>query len=137
MLCYKVCVILMDAIYDKIPSVYLFAVQADHCPGTSCGLCHCSAGGPCPAVPAGQRNSQAAFLNSVPTATAAVTYQTVKGERLELDFGTEKPSCCEQHKATQTVIAYSAVHSSSPPVPLINQLCFCNFINGFSILFSL
>lgn len=62
-------------------SVYFFAVQIDYCPGTSRGLCLRFAGGPCPAVPAGQRNSQAAFLNSVPTATAALTNQTVKGEK--------------------------------------------------------
>lgn len=62
-------------------SAYLLAVQTDHCPGIGGGLCHRSARGPCPAVPAGQRNSQAAFLNSVPTATAAVTNQTVNGEK--------------------------------------------------------
>lgn len=61
--------------------VYFLAVQIDHCPGFGGGLCCCSAGGPCPTVPAGQWNSQAAFLNSVPTVTAALTNQTVKGEK--------------------------------------------------------
>lgn len=65
---------------NLLPVCFL-AVQINHCPGFGGGLCCCSAGGPCPAVPAGQRNSQAAFLNSVPTVTAALTIQAVKGEK--------------------------------------------------------
>lgn len=59
---------------------YFLAVQINHCPGSGDGLCCCSAGGPCPTIPVGQRNSQAAFLNSVPTVTDALAKQTVKGE---------------------------------------------------------
>lgn len=59
---------------------YFLAVQINHCPGSGGGLCCCSAGGPYPTIPVGQRNSQAAFLNSVPTVTAALAKQTVKGE---------------------------------------------------------
>lgn len=61
-------------------SVLSLAVQANYCPGPGRRLCCRSAGGPCPTVPAGQRNSQAAFLNSVPIVTLAK--QTVKGEKV-------------------------------------------------------
>lgn len=57
-----------------------FAVQIHHCPGSSGGLCCRSASGPCTTVLTGQRNSQAAFLNFVPTAKAALINQTVKGK---------------------------------------------------------
>lgn len=57
------------------------AVQIDHRPGSGRGLRSGSAGGPRPAVPAGQRNSKAAFVNPVPTMTAAFTNQTIERKR--------------------------------------------------------
>lgn len=63
-------------------SLYFLAVQNNYCPGSGGGLCCCPAGGPSLTSPAGQRNSQAAFLNSVPTVTAALAKQTVKGETI-------------------------------------------------------
>ena len=65
--------------YLNLPLIYFLAVQINYCPGSGRGLCRCSAGGSYPAVLAGQRNSQAALLNSVPTANAALINQTVKG----------------------------------------------------------
>lgn len=62
-------------------TIFFFAVQIHHCPSSSRGLCCRSACGSSPAVLTGQRNPQAAFLNSVPTANAALINQTVKGKR--------------------------------------------------------
>lgn len=117
-----------------MPSVYLFAVQTHHCPGIGGGFCHRSARGPCPAVLAGQRNSQAAFLNSVPTATAALTNQTVNGEKtLEEE---DNLSCCDKHKTAERDshgVQYCTL--LRPPLPLFNHLCFCIFISCVLTLF--
>lgn len=101
-------------------SVHFLAVQANYCPGPGGRLCRCSAGGPCPTVPAGQRNSQAAFVNSVPIVTLAK--QTVKGEKL---WGRMKLHKLLGHKQTETLVLFSTVvySSLSPGQLLLNQFC--------------
>lgn len=101
-------------------SVHFLAVQANYCPGPGGRLCRCSAGGPCPTVPAGQRNSQAAFVNSVPIVTLAK--QTVKGEKL---WGRMKQHKLLGHKQTETLVLFSTVVYSSlwPGQLLLNQFC--------------
>lgn len=101
-------------------SVHFLAVQANYCPGPGGRLCRCSAGGPCPTVPAGQRNSQAAFVNSVPIVTLAK--QTVKGEKL---WGRMKLHKLLGHKQTETLVLFSTVVYSSlwPGQLLLNQFC--------------
>lgn len=89
----------------------LFTVQNNDCPGSGGGLCRCSAGGSCPTVPAGQRNSQAAFLNSKPTTTAALSNQTVKGDKTK-EEEEENESCPDTHKAAETVMAHSTANSN-------------------------
>lgn len=70
--------------YYNLLCVFCPAVQASHRPGPGGWLCRCPVGWPRSAVPAGQRNPEAAFLNcranSCPEQPAALSNQTVKGE---------------------------------------------------------
>lgn len=66
----------LKTIFNHFPHSFL-AVQINHCPGSGDRLCCCSTGGPYPTILNGQRNSQDAFVNSVPTTTLAK--MTIKG----------------------------------------------------------
>lgn len=93
--------------FNLLP-VCSLAVQINHCPGSGCGLCRRSAGGPCPAVPAWQGNPEAAFLNLVPKATIALINQTVKGEQtLQKE---DNWRCRDTYKTAERVVVCSTVH---------------------------
>lgn len=119
--------------------VLFLAVQTYHSPGSGGGLCCCSAGGPCSAVPAWKRNPQAAFLNSVPITTTALINQTVKGEKTLKEE--EDYSCCGIHKTAESHgVQYCTLCVSLPSffpavTPLNNPWLYCFF--SFIYIFTL